>query len=62
MEVNFNYHANNEIQFRNINQEVFINNQPQPLNMNQLNNILIQMANSICKIVKGIKTGTGFLF
>ena len=51
-----------KFQFRNINQEVFINNQPQPLNMNQLNNILIQMANSICKIVKGIKTGTGFLF
>ena len=51
---------NNAI-LQRINPEVGFIDQPQPLNMSQHTKILNQMSNSVCRIVNGYKTGTGFL-
>ena len=62
MEVYYNtmQGANNTFLQRINPQSGFIG-QPQPMNINQHIKILTQMNNSVCKIVNGIKTGTGFL-
>ena len=62
MEVYFNNtQRNNNTLLQRINPQVGFIEQPQPLNINQHIKILDQMTNSVCRIINGNKTGTGFL-